>query len=631
MPSDSKKKRDAKRKEAIKNKQNATPTAQPTTTNKDGNSTKSDPKENGLTNGVPAEMTEEELLCAKLEEDARISSEARAVTGVWAAHAKSRDIKIDNFSVTFYGAELLRDTRLELNCGNKYGLIGPNGSGKTSLLAALGNREVTIPDHIDMYFQNREAPASNKTALEAVLDVDQERIKLEKLAEELSLCTDDESHDELMDIYERLDEMCADTASQRASLLLTGLGFTKTMLDKKCKDFSGGWRMRIALARALFISPHLLLLDEPTNHLDLDACVWLENELKNYKRILLIISHSQDFLNGICTNIIHLDKMHLKYYGGNYDAFVQTRCEQLENQMKQYQWEQDQIQHMKNYIARFGHGSAKLARQAQSKEKTLAKMVAGGLAEKVTSDKTLSFYFPTINKIPPPVIMVQNVSFRYTDDTPYIYKDLEFGLDLDTRLALVGPNGAGKSTLLKLIFQELQPTEGMIRINSHVRMARYHQHLHEMLELDMSPLDYMLQCFPDCKERDEMRKYIGRYGLSGKQQICPMRQLSDGQLRRVVFAWLSRKNPHMLLLDEPTNHLDMETIDSLADAINDFEGGLVLVSHDFRLISQVAEEIWICEHQKVTKWEGDIIGYKDTLIRKMERRLEKEKKLLMKK
>lgn len=630
MPSDSKKKREAKRKEALKNKSNDEPTAQ-TNTKKDGNSKKSEPKENGLKNGVGPELTEEEQLFAQLELDARISAEARAVTGVWAAHAKSRDIKIDNFSVTFYGAELLRDTRLELNCGNKYGLIGPNGSGKTSLLAALGNREVVIPDHIDMYFQNREAPASNKTALECVLDVDQERIKLEKLAEELSLCTDDESHDELMDIYMRLDEMSADTAAQRASLLLKGLGFTTTMLEKKCKDFSGGWRMRIALARALFLSPHLLLLDEPTNHLDLDACVWLENELKNYKRILLIISHSQDFLNGICTNIIHLDKMGLKYYGGNYDAFMQTRSELEENQMKQYQWEQDQISNMKNYIARFGHGSAKLARQAQSKEKTLAKMVAGGLAEKVTSDKTLSFFFPTINKIPPPVIMVQNVSFRYTDDTPWIYKDLEFGLDLDTRLALVGPNGAGKSTLLKLIFQELQPSSGMIRINSHVRMARYHQHLHEMLELDMSPLDYMLQCFPDCKERDDMRKYIGRYGLSGKQQICPMRQLSDGQLRRVVFAWLSRKNPHMLLLDEPTNHLDMETIDSLADAINDFEGGLVLVSHDFRLISQVAEEIWICDQQKVTKWEGDIISYKNTLVRKMERNLEKEKKLLMKK
>lgn len=626
MPSDSKKKRDAKRKEALKNKTSTVTTAQ-SNTKKDGSSEKKKPQENGLPNG--AELTEEELIWKQMEDDAKTASEARAVTGVWAAHAKSRDIKIDNFSISFYGAELLRDTRLELNCGNKYGLIGPNGSGKTSLLASLGNREVTIPDHIDMYFQNREAPASNKTALECVLDVDQERIKLEKLAEELSLCTDDESHDELMDIYERLDEMSADTAKQKAALLLKGLGFTTTMLDKKCKDFSGGWRMRIALARALFLSPHLLLLDEPTNHLDLDACVWLENELKNYKRILLIISHSQDFLNGICTNIIHLDNNVLKYYGGNYDAFMQTRCELLENQMKQYQWEQDQIAHMKNYIARFGHGSAKLARQAQSKEKTLAKMVAGGLAEKVTSDKTLSFFFPTVNKIPPPVIMVQNVSFRYTDDTPWIYKNLEFGLDLDTRLALVGPNGAGKSTLLNLIDQVLEPTEGMIRINSHVRMARYHQHLHEMLDLEASPLDYMLSQFPEVKERDEMRKYIGRYGLSGKQQICPMRQLSDGQLRRVVFAWLSKKSPHMLLLDEPTNHLDMETIDSLADAINDFDGGLVLVSHDFRLISQVAEEIWICEHQKVTKWEGDIISYKQTLIRKMERIMEKDKKLAL--
>lgn len=624
MPSDSKKKRDAKKKEAQKNKNNPSQkSAAP------ANSTSKAPVENGVpvTNGH-VEMTEDEILCQKFEEEARISSEARAVTGTWAAHAKSRDIKIDNFSITFYGAELLRDTRLELNCGNRYGLIGPNGSGKTSMLAALGNREIEIPDHIDMYFLNREAPASNKTSLECVLDVDKERIKLEKLAEELVMCTDDESHEELMDIYERLDEMSSETAAQRAAYLLHGLGFTKDMMNKKCKDFSGGWRMRIALARALYLSPHLLLLDEPTNHLDLDACVWLENELRNYKRILLIISHSQDFLNGICTNIIHLEKNNLKYYGGNYDSFVQTRCEQLENQLKQYNWEQDQIAHMKNYIARFGHGSAKLARQAQSKEKTLAKMVAGGLTEKIATEKTLSFYFPSINRIPPPVIMVQNVSFRYSEDTPWIYKNLEFGLDLDTRLALVGPNGAGKSTLLKLICQELHPSEGMIRINSHVRMARYHQHLHEMLDLELSPLDYMLKEFPEVKERDEMRKFIGRYGLSGKQQICPMKQLSDGQLRRVVFSWLSRKSPHMLLLDEPTNHLDMETIDSLAEAINDFEGGLLLVSHDFRLISQVADEIWVCEKQKATKWEGDIQDYKNELIKKMEKSNEKEKKLL---
>lgn len=244
------------------------------------------------------------------------------------------------------------------------------------------------------------------------MEVDQERIILERRAEELATCEDDDSQEQLMDIYERLDEMAADQAEAKAGRLLFGLGFDKEMQQKQAKDFSGGWRMRIALARALFVKPHLLLLDEPTNHLDLDACVWLEEELKTYKRILVLVSHSQDFLNGVCTNIIHLDKQRLKYYTGNYDMFMKTRSEQLENQMKQYNWEQDQIAHMKNYIARFGHGSAKLARQAQSKEKTLAKMVASGLTEKATDDRGLNFSFPSCGKVPPPVIMVQNVNFR---------------------------------------------------------------------------------------------------------------------------------------------------------------------------------------------------------------------------
>jgi len=385
--------------------------------------------------------------------------------------------------------------------------------------------------------------------------------------------------------------------------------------------------MRIALARALYVRPHLLLLDEPTNHLDLDACVWLEEELKTYKRILVIISHSQDFLNGVCSNMIHLNKKRLKYYGGNYDAFIQTRLELLENQAKQYKWEQDQIAHMKNYIARFGHGSAKLARQAQSKEKTLSKMVAKGLTDKVGTDKSVSFYFPSCGTIPPPVIMVQNVTFRYNDESPIIYRNLEFGIDLDTRLALVGPNGAGKSTLLKLLYGELIPTEGMIRKNSHLRIARYHQHLHELLDLDLSPLEYMMKSFPAIKEREEMRKIIERYGLTGRQQVCPIRQLSDGQRCRVVFAYLAWQAPHLLLLDEPTNHLDMETIDALAEAILDFEGGMVLVSHDFRLISQVAEEIWVCEKGAVTKWKGDILEYKDHLKQKVEKENSRVKKL----
>jgi len=627
MPSAHEKARLAKKKEAAKKKggKKAVDEVREDDNSKEGTPVAGTPKLG--TNGVDlSSLTSEEKLVMALEEESRMATEARACTGVLGIHPLARDIKIDNFSVTFYGAELLQDTKLELSCGNRYGLMGVNGCGKSTLLACLGNREVPIQDHIDIYYLAREIPASEKTALEAVMEADEERIKLEALAEMLALETDDASQEYLMQVYERLDDLGADTAESRAAHLLMGLQFTPAMQNKKCKDFSGGWRMRVALARALFLKPHLLLLDEPTNHLDLEACVWLEEELKTYPTILLIVSHSQDFLNGVCTSIMHMDLRKLKIYGGNYDQFMKTRGEQVEAQMKQYNWEQEQIAHMKEYIARFGHGSAKLARQAQSKEKTLAKMVADGLTQKVVADRTVSFCFYDCGKIPPPVIMVQNVSFRYNDETPWIYKNLEFGMDLDTRLALVGPNGAGKSTLIKLIYGTEVPTEGMVRRHNHLKLGLYHQHLHELLEMDLSPLDYMLKKFPEFKERDEMRKVIGRYGITGKAQTAPIKQLSDGQKCRVVFAWLSWQMPHMLLLDEPTNHLDMETIDALADAIKGYEGGVILVSHDFRLIDQVAKDIWICENQKVTKWDGDILAYKNHLKAKVMRAANKDAK-----
>jgi len=636
MPSDAKKKREAKKKEAAKARTSKRPNAAADDPEEDDVDQTETP-ENGEANEPSSACNGVEKptdngvkhLANQFERVELENAQFRSCTGVLASHPRSRDMKIDSFTVTFHGAEIVTDTMLEFNSGRRYGLVGLNGSGKSTLLQSIASREVPIPEHIDIFLLSREIAASDKTALQAVLDVDEARLRLEHEAEELAHMDDQEAIDKLTDVFERLEELGADTAETRAAEILHGLGFTKAMMQKQCRDFSGGWRMRIALARALFLKPCLLLLDEPTNHLDLDACVWLEEELKTYKRILVVVSHSQDFMNSVCTNVIHLFKKKLVYYSGNYDQFVKTRLELLENQAKRYDWEQAQLQHMKDYVARFGHGSAKLARQAQSKEKVMNKMVAGGLTEKVMDDKVKQFYFFDPGEVPPPVIMVQHVSFSYGPDKPVIYKDLDFGIDLDTRIALVGPNGAGKSTLLKLLSGDLMPSDGLIRRHSHVKIGRYHQHLHEQLDLNLSALEYMMKCYPDVKEKEEMRKIIGRYGLTGRQQVCPMKQLSDGQRCRVSFAWLAWQCPHLLLLDEPTNHLDMESIDALAEAINAFEGGMVLVSHDFRLVNQVAEEIWVCDKQQVKKWEGDIFTYKEHLRAAIEKRKKKKVKAKM--
>jgi len=657
MPSDAKKKRDQKKKDQAKQKnlttakvktESSTPAESTPSQSADpsrATSREASPSTNGVHSAQETSTGDTPPIVNGTKEEAKVASSdfvsaedgdskfsaqdveqmladleisntnARSSTGVLASHPQSRDIKVEQVTLNFYGGELLVDTKLELTFGHKYGLIGLNGCGKSTLMSTISNREFPIPDHVDIFHVTREIAPSSKTALECVMEVDEERIRLEAEAESLALCEDDMSQERLTDIYERLDAMESATASKRAGLILDGLGFTKRMQDTPAKDFSGGWRMRIALARALFICPTLLLLDEPTNHLDLEACVWLENYLKNYKRIILLVSHSQDFLNGVCTDIVHMHLNRLKYYGGNYETYVKTRNELEENQMKRHKWEQDQISHMKDYIARFGHGSAKLARQAQSKEKTLKKMVDGGLTERVNRDKTVTFYFPDCDNIPPPVIMVQHVAFKYPGAPKKIFNDLDFGLDLDSRIALVGPNGAGKSTLIKLLTGDLVPTDGLIRKNPHVRMVRYHQHLHEILDLNQSAVDWLMHCFPEIKELEEMRKLVGKYGLTGRQQTCPMRNLSDGQRCRIIFAWMAWQKPHMLLLDEPTNHLDLETIDALADAVNEFNGGMILVSHDFRLINQVAEEIWECKDAKVTKWGGGIMEYKAALIK----------------
>eukprot|EP01087_Luapelamoeba_hula_P020216 TRINITY_DN6860_c0_g1_i1.p1 TRINITY_DN6860_c0_g1~~TRINITY_DN6860_c0_g1_i1.p1 ORF type:complete len:655 (+),score=108.21 TRINITY_DN6860_c0_g1_i1:284-1966(+) len=542
----------------------------------------------------------------------------RSCTGVLESLPTARDLKIDKFSLALHGIELISDTRLEFNFGRRYGLIGLNGTGKSTMMKCLGHREVPIPAHIDTFFVDGEVEGTDKTAIEAVFDkVDLERQRLEKEAEDLTTSDVDDVGDRLNDIYERLDGMDSKTAEARAARILHGLGFTAEMQRKKTREFSGGWRMRIALAQALFVRPTMLLLDEPTNHLDLEACVWLEEYLKSYPRILLLVSHSQDFLNGVCTNIINLKNKQLTYYNGNYDTYVQAKEELEVNQMKRYNWEQDQIAHMKDYIARFGHGSAKLARQAQSKEKVLAKMIDKGLTEKVVAERVLNLSFYDVGTLPPPVLQFHDVSFGYTKSGPVLYRNLDFGIDLESRVALVGPNGVGKSTLLKLMCGELEPLDGMVKRNNRLRVGVYRQHLMDQLDPQISPLEYMMQQYPEIKEKEEMRRIIGKFGLTGAAQTQPIRLLSDGHKSRVVFAWLAWKEPHLLLLDEPTNHLDIETIDSLAAAINAWDGGMVLVSHDFRLINQVAKEIWVCENQTVTPYRGTIESYKELLKTKL--------------
>lgn len=372
--------------------------------------------------------------------------------------------------------------------------------------------------------------------------------------------------------------------------------------------------MRVSLARALLIKPALLLLDEPTNHLDIESCVWLEDELRNYPHTLVVISHSQDFLNSVCTHIINLTQQQLIYYVGNYDTFVKTKKDLEIDQMKRFFKQQDEIAHIKQFISSCGTYS-NLVRQAKSRQKVLDKMEADGLVERVQEEKLFNFSFPDCGPLPPPVLQIDDVSFSYSGEKKdFLYEKLDLSVDLDSRVALVGPNGVGKSTLLKMMVGDLTPTIGQVKRNTHLRIGRYYQHSVDQLDLTLTPLQFMRKTYAHKElEEEAWRQVVGRYGISGYAQTTPIGNLSDGQKSRLVFCCISLTEPHILLLDEPTNHLDMDCIDSLADAIQKFEGGLVLVSHDFRLIRQVAKEIWICDKKTVKPFPGDIALYKKQL------------------
>ncbi|KAG2286926.1 hypothetical protein Bca4012_031686 [Brassica carinata] len=562
-----------------------------------------------------------------------IGSKTSVLEGEGTSDANVKDITVESFSVSVRGKELLKNATVKISHGKKYGLVGSNGTGKSTLLKLLAWRKIPVPKNIDVLYVEQEVVADEKTALQVVVSAKEELVKLREEAEALQN-SDDDCGEKLVELYERLQVLGSDAAEAKASKILAGLGFTKEMQVRATESFSGGWRMRISLARALFVQPTLLLLDEPTNHLDLRAVLWLEEYLCLWKKTLVVVSHDRDFLNTVCTDIIQLHDQKLHLYRGNYDDF-ETGYEQRRKEMnKKFEIHEKQVKAAKRSGDRAQQekvkDKAKLAvKKEASKRKAKGKAVDedGPAPEAPKKDKgySVEFHFPEPTKLTPPLLQLLEVSFCYPDRPDFKLSDVDVGIDMGTRVAIVGPNGAGKSTLLNLLAGDLVPTEGEVGRSQKLRIGRYSQHFVDLLTMDETPVEYLLRLHPNPRQEgsattpeEAVRAKLGKFGLPSDNHKTSITNLSGGQKARVVFASISMSKPHILLLDEPTNHLDMQSIDALADALDEFSGGVVLVSHDSRLISRVCEDeeksqIWVVEDGTVSFFDGTFEEYKEEL------------------
>ncbi|OAY52905.1 ABC transporter F family member 4 [Manihot esculenta] len=570
-----------------------------------------------------------------------IGSRASVLEGEDNADANVKDITIDNFSVSARGKELLKNASVKISHGKRYGLVGPNGMGKSTLLKLIAWRKIPVPKNIDVLLVEQEVVGDDKTALEAVVAANEELVKIRQEVaslQNLTLAAGDEDGDDingndagekLAELYEKLQILGSDAAEAQASKILAGLGFTREMQGRRTRSFSGGWRMRISLARALFVQPTLLLLDEPTNHLDLRAVLWLEEYLCRWKKTLVVVSHDRDFLNTVCNEIIHLHDLKLHFYRGNFDDFESGYEQRRKEVNKKFEIYDKQVKAARRSGNRVQQEKVKdRAKFAAAKEASKSKAKGKGgeeepLAEapRKWKDYSVEFHFPEPTELTPPLLQLIEVSFSYPNREDFRLSNVDVGIDMGTRVAIVGPNGAGKSTLLNLLAGDLVPAEGEVRRSQKLRIGRYSQHFVDLLTMDETPVQYLLRLHPEqegLSKQEAVRAKLGKFGLPSHNHLTPIAKLSGGQKARVVFTSISMSRPHILLLDEPTNHLDMQSIDALADALDEFTGGVVLVSHDSRLISRVCEneersEIWVVENGTVNAYPGTFEEYKEEL------------------
>ena len=522
-------------------------------------------------------------------------------------------IVFNNISLKRGQTELLDNAVATITPKQKVGLVGKNGCGKSSLLALLKKElqpeggDVTYPSNWAVSWVNQETPALDVSAIDYVIQGDREYCRLQQ---ELAWANEQNDGNAIARIHDRLDAINAWTIRSRAETLLHGLGFTQVETSHAVKSFSGGWRMRLNLAQALLCPSDLLLLDEPTNHLDLEAVIWLERWLVNYQGTLVLISHDRDFLDPIVNKILHIEHQKLNEYTGDYSSFEVQRATKLAQQVAMYRQQQQKIAHLQNYIDRFKAKATK-AKQAQSRVKALERME---LIAPAYADNPFTFAFRSPATLPSPLVMIEQASAGYGEGESVveILSKIKLNLVPGSRIGLLGKNGAGKSTLIKLLAGELTALSGNVQLAKGVQLGYFAQHQLDTLRAEESALWHMEKIGPEHTEQ-QVRDYLGSFAFHGDKVNQAVMSFSGGEKARLVLALIVWQRPNLLLLDEPTNHLDLDMRQALTEALVDYEGSLVVVSHDRHLLRNTVEEFYLVHDKQVEEFKGDLDDYQKWL------------------